>query len=142
MEKGKDVCKELKAIRQQIADANGIKYSPKECTHKGDCAGTCPACEAEVKYLEKELNLRSMLGKAAVVAGLSIVVSSCTGCDENVYRLEGDVPYVDTIENLCGEVAEDSVIIEENEPQPANANTDEAEDTDESSDADESEDSE
>ena len=35
MAKGKSTCKLLKDIRQQIADANGISYQPKECHHKG-----------------------------------------------------------------------------------------------------------
>ena len=34
MAKGKSTCKLLKDIRQQIADANGISYQPKECPHK------------------------------------------------------------------------------------------------------------
>ena len=58
MAKGKSTCKLLKDIRQQIADANGISYQPKECHHKGDCAGTCPACEEEIRYLERELKAR------------------------------------------------------------------------------------
>ena len=33
MAKGKSTCKLLKDIRQQIADANGISYQPKECHH-------------------------------------------------------------------------------------------------------------
>ena len=54
MTKGKSTCKLLKDIRQQIADANGISYQPKECHYEGDCAGTCPACEAEIRYLETQ----------------------------------------------------------------------------------------
>jgi hypothetical protein len=46
MMKGKSICKVLKAIRKQVADANDIKYEPRECHHQGDCRGTCPACEA------------------------------------------------------------------------------------------------
>ena len=72
MKQGKKICKTLKAIRQQIADANGISYAPTLCTYKGDCTGTCPACEAEVRYIEHELNARRLLGKAVVVAGLSM----------------------------------------------------------------------
>ena len=34
--KGKEICKNLKAIRQNIADANGIEYTPAICNHKGD----------------------------------------------------------------------------------------------------------
>ena len=50
MVKGKSTCKTLKAIRRQIAEANDIKYEPRECHYEGPCLGTCPACEAEVRY--------------------------------------------------------------------------------------------
>ena len=68
---GKEVCLILKGIRQKIADANGISYQPKECQHKGDCSGTCPACEAEIRYLEQELKARKGNGFAMKVAGIA-----------------------------------------------------------------------
>ena len=71
MVKGKSTCKLLKSIRQQIADANGISYQPKECQHKGDCAGTCPACEEEIRYLERELKARKGNGFGMKVAGIA-----------------------------------------------------------------------
>ena len=71
MTKGKSTCKLLKDIRQQIADANGISYRPKECQHKGDCAGTCPACEEEIRYLERELRARKGNGFGMKVAGIA-----------------------------------------------------------------------
>ena len=71
MAKGKSTCKLLKSIRQQIADANGISYQPKECHHKGDCAGTCPACEEEIRYLEGELKARKGNGFGMKVAGIA-----------------------------------------------------------------------
>ena len=71
MTKGKSTCKLLKDIRQQIADANGISYQPKECHHKGDCAGTCPACEEEIRYLERELRARKGNGFSMKVAGIA-----------------------------------------------------------------------
>ena len=71
MVKGKSTCKLLKDIRQQIADANGISYQPKECHHKGDCAGTCPACEEEIRYLERELKARKGNGFGMKVAGVA-----------------------------------------------------------------------
>ena len=71
MAKGKSTCKLLKSIRQQIADANGISYQPKECHHKGDCAGTCPACEAEIRYLERELKASKGNGFGMKVAGIA-----------------------------------------------------------------------
>ena len=71
MTKGRSTCKLLKDIRQQIADANGISYQPIECHHKGDCAGTCPACEAEIRYLEGELKARKGNGFGMKVAGIA-----------------------------------------------------------------------
>ena len=72
MAKGKQTCKILKEIRKQIAVENDIEFVTSECTYKGDCKGTCPKCEAEVRYLERELEKRQRMGKAAVVAGLSV----------------------------------------------------------------------
>ena len=71
MVKGKSTCKLLKDIRQQIADANGISYQPKECHYEGDCAGTCPACEEEIRYLERELKARKGNGFGMKVAGIA-----------------------------------------------------------------------
>ena len=72
MYRGKQTCKILKEIRKQIAEENDIELITSECTHKGDCAGTCPKCEAEVRYLERELEKRQRLGKAAVFAGMTL----------------------------------------------------------------------
>ena len=72
MAKGKQTCKILKEIRKQIAAENDIEFVTSECTYKGDCLGTCPKCESEVRYLERELEKRQLLGKAAMVAGLSV----------------------------------------------------------------------
>lgn len=53
---GKEKCKVLKEIRKKIAEENDIEYNPTECTHEGDCAGTCPACEAELDYLNRQID--------------------------------------------------------------------------------------
>ena len=80
MTNGRHTCNTLKAIRKQIADANEIKYEPRECTHEGECAGTCPACEAEVRYLESELNRRSHTGKKVAVVGIAAGMASLASC--------------------------------------------------------------
>ena len=84
MTKGKSTCKLLKDIRQQIADANGISYQPKECHYEGDCAGTCPACEAEIRYLEAQLRERKRKGwgmkVAGLAAGLCVATVPLTSC--------------------------------------------------------------
>lgn len=69
--RGKEKCKALKEIRQKIAEKNDIAFAVSECTHQGDCRGTCPKCEAELRYLERQLEIRKNLGKAVVVAGIS-----------------------------------------------------------------------
>ena len=78
MVKGKATCKTLKTIRKQIAEANDIKYEPHECRYEGPCMGTCPACEAEVRYIEQQLSLRRQLGKAVAIIGLSAGLSALT----------------------------------------------------------------
>lgn len=71
MARGKHTCKILKEIRRQIAEANDIEFVTSECRYKGDCLGTCPKCEAEVRYLEQQLRSRQLMGKAVVLAGIS-----------------------------------------------------------------------
>lgn len=76
--KGKDRCKILKDIRKRIADENDIEFIVSECKHKGDCLGTCPKCESELRYLERELEKRRAIGKKVTVAGLAISVTLAT----------------------------------------------------------------
>lgn len=82
--KGHNICDTLKAIRKQIADANGIDYSPEECHFTGECKGTCPKCEQDVRCLEHELRLRLKAGKAIKVAGVALgiiaLAASITSC--------------------------------------------------------------
>ncbi len=75
--RGKNICKQLKAVRQRIAEENHIPLEQRECSYEGPCRGTCPRCEAEVKYLERALAHRLKLGKAATVAGLSLSLAAC-----------------------------------------------------------------
>lgn len=75
--RGKAKCKALKEIRRQIAEENDIPYVVSQCTYQGDCKGTCPKCEAELRYLERELEIRKNLGKAVAVVGIS--TSVCAG---------------------------------------------------------------
>lgn len=75
---GKKICEVLRGIRQDIASANDIEYAPAVCNHKGDCSGTCPRCESEMRYIERQLRLRRAMGKAAVVAGLTLSTATLT----------------------------------------------------------------
>ena len=79
---GKQKCRILKEIRQKIADENDIPYVTRECTHQGNCSGTCPRCESELRYLENQLQIRSSLGKkikvAALCAGMALTAAGCS----------------------------------------------------------------
>ena len=111
MQRGKEICKMLKEIRRQIASENDIEFVTSECRHKGDCAGTCPKCEAEVVYLENQLAARKRLGKVVRVVGLSMGLASIspvlfTSCLPH----NGDMAVV---EELQGDVAPS-----QNNPEP------------------------
>ena len=104
---GRKKCRILKGIRMKIAAANGISYAPHKCSHKGDCKGTCPACEREIRYIESELKKRTHLGKAATVVGTAIgigVLTSGVSSCKHMLRPDvvGDVTNTDTM--LRGEV--------------------------------------
>ena len=78
---GKEKCRILKQIRAEIAKANDIEWVVSECKHKGNCKGTCPKCEQEVRQLEAALAKREALGKTVAVVGISASVAlSVTGC--------------------------------------------------------------
>ena len=109
MARGKQTCKILKEIRRQIAEANGIEFATSECRYRGDCLGTCPKCEAEVRYLEQQLRSRQRMGKAIALAGISagmILMSGCSGTStssSNINELEGVVIYNEEVEDTVEE---------------------------------------
>lgn len=74
--KRKDICKHLREVRCAVASANDIDYTPAVCTHEGDCAGTCPACERELRYIERQLHRRRAMGRIVTVAGLALGAAS------------------------------------------------------------------
>ncbi len=120
--RGKEKCKALKEIRQKIAEQNDIAFAVSECTHQGDCRGTCPKCEAELRYLERQLEIRKNLGKAVVVAGISAgMCAPMVACNPieavgdviaDVYYtinpsaapIAGDVEYIPPEQDLDGDV--------------------------------------
>ena len=83
MSHGKNICRQLKAIRRQIAEENDIPLEIPTCTYQGPCAGTCPQCESEVHFLEKELAKRITLGKAATVAGIAVTLAAPAAAQVN-----------------------------------------------------------
>ena len=88
MTHGKNICNQLKEVRKRIAEENDIPMEIEECTYKGECRGTCPRCEAEVRYLENALADRLRLGKVATVAGLALGLAATT------VQAQNDVPEI------------------------------------------------
>lgn len=89
---GKTRCKILKDIRRQIAENNDISYVTSECKYQGDCKGTCPKCESEVRYLERELENRRKRGLAITLTGLATAVTlSTAGCDSPFTQVDGEM---------------------------------------------------
>ena len=134
MNKGKSTCKVLKEIRQKIANENGIRYAPKECHYKGECKGTCPACEAEVRYLEEELKRKRRNGFAiklgGIAAGLCAMVIPAQVGAQNINKdsVKNPIPQVNALDSIAvkdlSEGVEDAIVVrarlifEDREPIP------------------------
>lgn len=100
---GKEKCKILKEIRAQIAKNNDIEWIVSECKHQGDCLGTCPKCEAELRKLEKELEIKRNLGHVVAITGLSMMLAGCSVFEGILPPKDGgDVPNPDG--DLAGDV--------------------------------------
>ena len=121
MNKGKSTCKVLKDIRQKIANENGISYAPKECHYKGECKGTCPACEDEVRYLEEELKRKRRNGFAiklgGIAAGLCAMVIPAQVGAQNINKdsVKNPIPQVNALDSIAvkdlSEGAEDAIVV-------------------------------
>ena len=70
--KGKQICSYLKSVRREVAAANGIELEIPDCTFDGECPGTCPRCEAEVRQLEQALSHRQSLSQKVAIVGVAM----------------------------------------------------------------------
>lgn len=66
----REKCELLNSIRQKIAEKNDIEFVVYDCTFEGECIGTCPKCESEIKYLEKELEKKQDNGEKINLIGI------------------------------------------------------------------------
>ena len=85
MNKHKEKCNHLKAIRKNMADALGVELNQTECTYEGDCKGTCPKCQQEEKKLSAVL-----LKGTAVATSAALMLAGC-GTERIELNLEGDI---------------------------------------------------
>ena len=77
--KGKSICQYLKSVRRTVAEANNIDLEIPECTFEGECSGTCPRCEEEVRLLERSLKARRMMAQKVAIAGIAVGLSIIGG---------------------------------------------------------------
>jgi len=109
--RGKEKCRMLRDIRRRIAEQNEIALITEECEYKGECRGTCPKCESELKYLEEQLEKRRQLGKKVALAGIAastaLALGGCSvvdAVDTAVRAIQKASNPEPTIEILSGEV--------------------------------------
>ena len=118
--KGRDKCELLNEIRQKIADENNIEFTIYECTFEGDCTGTCPKCESELKYLEAELAKKQARGEKIKLEGIFTLepeedepTCDLPRDDEPLsgyiisHPVEGDMPHIKYEDELMGDIALD-----------------------------------
>ena len=103
MYKGKSTCRELKRIRKMIAEQNNIPLEDSECHYEGDCAGTCPKCDAEVRFLENALRKSKQLGKVVTLSGAALAFSACGN------HTPVEMPFDDTVDSADVVMQNDSV---------------------------------
>lgn len=102
MNKGKEKCEILKCIRKDVAERYGLDYTPSDCTHKGDCSGTCPKCDSELQELQRQLDARGIKD-----IDLSDVQPGMMQENDDMEMLEGveELPTLPKYDRLMGEVA-------------------------------------
>ena len=99
----------------------------------GDCAGTCPACEEEIRYLERELKARKGNGFGMKVAGIAAgicatvmpmtaaaqAVKSDSTANRPVHTVKkGDVKVVDLSDGCASPVVVRGMVIGSDDKEP------------------------
>lgn len=94
---GKRKCSLLKSIRCKIAEQNGIEFYTPECTFQGECRGTCPKCEEELRYLTEELKKIRRSGGRVAVAGIAatMIATSASGCARQLEEFSLPLDYTE-----------------------------------------------
>ncbi len=90
----KEICNKLKEVRQQVADANNIPLASIPCNFEGECQGTCPKCEEELKYISDALEQKRQAGEEVIITPVEVEDGSeIEGMEEVVITVVGDEFY-------------------------------------------------
>ncbi|MBQ0115393.1 MAG: hypothetical protein KBT10_05930, partial [Bacteroidales bacterium] len=109
---GRRKCEILKELRKHIAQENGITYAPAECNFEGECPGTCPKCEAELQYLQSEIDKKKggsctlRHAAAATIGGLlasAMISCNSTSGDEDLQVMGESLPVVVIDSSMVGQ---------------------------------------
>ncbi|MGN1410995.1 MAG: hypothetical protein ACI4WH_00605 [Oscillospiraceae bacterium] len=98
---GKQKCEYLKFIRDLIAEKNNINYHSQECGFSGECLGTCPKCEEELKYLSDKIEEKKSKGESIVLDEYDEICLNSTDYDE-VHK----PPLIMTMGSIIGDYLE------------------------------------
>ncbi len=93
---GRRVCDVLKEIRNKIAKEGNLKLNQKECKFKGECSGTCPTCETELKKINETFDHKKLLSIAGCI-GMALPMTACSTDIPKTDELQGDVIYEEDI---------------------------------------------
>lgn len=86
---GRQKCELINQIRKKIADKNNIDFVIYKCTFEGNCSGTCPKSDSELKYLEGELEkIQSDGGKINLEGVLKADAPDVKAVDDILERSE------------------------------------------------------
>lgn len=65
---GKARCEQLRQVRRKIALDHEFPFPENVCPYEGsDCSGSCEACDAELKELERHLERRTQEGLPVIL---------------------------------------------------------------------------
>ena len=68
---GKSACNTARKIRKKIAEANNIPFEPIECHNSEPCLGICDACDKEIEYLNKQIEMKIKRGEIINLEGVA-----------------------------------------------------------------------
>lgn len=74
---GRIKCDKLRAIRKKIAEVNDIEFETAECHHTGPCAGTCPVCDEEIRYLDEQIEKKKKRGEEVYIVNIAVSEDIC-----------------------------------------------------------------
>lgn len=119
MDKGREKCEILKAIRAYVAEKYGLDYTPSTCNHRGKCRGTCPKCDAELEDIQRQLGekgITCITNDTKLCEMVENYLSESASDDDNGDMLVDEPKHIDATEGMPRPLEGDVAIEEGNVP--------------------------